>query len=69
MTGRMVFLIKQYGKYDSIPDVHSIYEFLENNFDIETISNEQLISSLPHIVKENNQYIWDIFKGGDNVST
>ena len=60
-TGRVLEYIRRYGNYDDNTDIQKLYAFLHFNLDLETISNEDLASSLQNITKENSKYNWDMF--------
>jgi hypothetical protein len=62
MTGRVLAIIKDYGKWENIDDVRQIYDtIIANGFDADDVCDETLKRLVGSLVKENGQYIYDVF--------
>jgi hypothetical protein len=62
MTGRVLAIIKDYGKWENIDDVRQIYDtIIANGFDVDDVCDETLKRLVGSLVKENGQYIYDVF--------
>jgi hypothetical protein len=62
MTGRVLAIIKDYGKWESIEDVHMIYStIIGNGFDPDNINDEALKRLVMSLSKEDGEYTYDVF--------
>jgi len=62
MTGRVLAIIKDYGQWETMEDVHQIYNtIIANGFDTDDVCDETLKRLVGSLTKENGEYVYDVF--------
>jgi hypothetical protein len=62
MTGRVLAIIKDYGNWETMDDVHQIYNtIIANGFDTDDVCDETLKRLVNSLTKENGEYVYDMF--------